>query len=76
MALYMTQSMSSLKTERITYYRKQKQEHVSHVESGTFTQDAITNYAQFNHLSREQVVVGSDYKSKQGVPTGGKVYEI
>ncbi|WP_028997594.1 hypothetical protein [Azohydromonas australica] len=76
MALYMTQSMTSANTERITYYRKQSQPHVSHAESGAFTQAAIANYAQFNHIQPTAVVVGSDYRSGQGVPTGGKVYEI
>lgn len=72
---YMTQSMSSAKTIKITYYRAQSQPHVSHQESGAFTNAAIANYAQFNHLNPQDVEPGT-FKSGQGVPTGGKVFEI
>ena len=75
MALYMTQPMSSPKTETITYYRKQSQPHPSHAESGAFTQAAKSNYATFNHISETDVIEGT-YRSSQGVPTGGKTYEI
>ncbi|OOE76072.1 hypothetical protein [Salinivibrio sp. ML290] len=75
MANYMVQSMSSDKTIPITYYRKQSQPHVTHQESEAFTRDAIDNYAEFNHLELNQVVAGH-YRSSQGVPTSGKVYEI
>jgi len=72
---YMTQTMSSPKTELITYYRKQKNQHPSHDESGAFTQAAQFNYATFNRIEENQVVVGP-YRSGQGVPTGGKTWEI
>ncbi len=74
MAKYMTQSMSSANTETITYYRQQSA-HPSHAESGQFTADAIANYAAFNHIEESAVVKGT-YRSDQGVPTGGKTYEI
>lgn len=48
---------------------------MSHDESGAFTQDAKQNYSTFNNLNVDQVVEGT-FKSSQGVPTGGKVYEI
>jgi hypothetical protein len=74
---FMTQKISDQggKCIPITYYRQQTQPHVSHDESGAFTQDAKQNYATFNHLNADQVVEGT-FKSSQGVPTGGKVYEI
>ncbi len=75
MAIYMTQQMSSANTIPITYYRKQSQPHVSHEESGAFTQAAKQNYAQFNNINIDQVDAGT-YRSGQGVPTGGKTYEI
>ncbi|WP_223254583.1 hypothetical protein DUT67_10755 [Pectobacterium peruviense] len=75
MAIYMTQQMSNPKTITITYYRKQSSEHVSHDESGRFTKDAVDNYAKFNNLRTEEVVKGN-YKSGQGVPVGGKVFQI
>lgn len=75
MALHMTQPMSSPKTETITYYRKQSKPHVSHEESGAFTEAAKSNYATFNNISRTDVTEGT-YRSSQGVPTGGKTYEI
>jgi hypothetical protein len=75
MAYYMTQVMSSVRCEPCNYYRKQSSEHVSHVESGKFTGDAMNNYAVFNHIPVVSVVAGR-YMSEQGVPTGGKTYEI
>ncbi|MCE2027185.1 hypothetical protein [Sessilibacter corallicola] len=75
MANYMTQSMDSPKTEKITYYRKQSQPHPSHEESSQFTRDAKKNYAEFNHIPEADVEEGS-YRSGQGIPTGGKTYEI
>lgn len=75
MALYMTQSMASPNTVKITYYRQQSQPHPSHEESGAFTAAAKSNYASFNHISEGSVEVGT-YRSSQGVPTGGKTYEI
>ena len=74
MPKYMTQAMSSDKTEKITYYRKQP-DHPTHKTSGQFTQDAISNYAKFNHIDESKVVKGT-YKSGQGVPTSGKTFEI
>lgn len=75
MALYMTQPMASPNTIKITYYRKQSQPHPSHEESGAFTAAAKSNYATFNHIPGSDVEEGI-YKSSQGVPTGGKTYEI
>lgn len=75
MALYMTQSMSSPNTIKITYYRRQYQPHPGHEESGAFTAAAKTNYATFNHIEEDIVEEGS-YRSSQGVPTGGKTYEV
>jgi len=75
MALYMTQQMSSPTTIPITYYRKQSQPHVSHQESEAFTHAAQQNYAQFNNIAPNAVVLGA-YRSSQGVPTAGKTYEI
>ena len=75
MAMYMTQSMSSPKTMLITYYRKQAHGHPSHAESGKFTNDARSNYAKFNNISEGVVTVGT-YRSSQGIPIGGKTYEI
>ena len=75
MALYLTQKMSSGQLPAITYYRKQQTDHPNHTETGEFTQDAKSNYAQFNHISEDQVEVGV-FKSRQGIPTSGKTYEI
>ena len=75
MALYMTQKMSSAKTIPINYYRKQSTEHVSHDESGRFTEAAQANFAKFNNIGVANVEVGRFYSS-QGVPTGGKTHEI
>jgi hypothetical protein len=75
MAIYMTQQMSSEKCIPITYYKKQSSEHVSHTESGAFTTAAKTNYSAFNHVAVGKVVAGA-YKSGQGVPTGGKTFEL
>jgi len=75
MALYMTQSMDTAKTIKITYYRKQTQPHPSHAESGAFTDAAKANYAEFNSIPESDVEEGT-YRSSQGVPTAGKVYEI
>jgi hypothetical protein len=75
MPFYMTQKMSGGKAIPITYYRKQTQEHVSHTESGAFTTAAKANFATFNNLALGTVAEGS-YKSGQGVPIGGKVFEI
>jgi hypothetical protein len=75
MALYLTQKMSSGTLEAITYYRKQTNEHPSHTETGKFTQDAKNNYATFNHIPVANVRE-SAFKSGQGIPTGGKTYEI
>jgi hypothetical protein len=75
MPKYMTQKMSSGKLPTKTYYRKQTQDHVSHEESGAFTQAAKSNYAQFNHIDEAAVVEGT-YKSGQGIPTGGGTFEI
>jgi hypothetical protein len=72
---YMTQKMSSGKCIAITYYRKQTQVHVSHDESGRFTQAAKGNYATFNNLQANTVVEGT-FQSGQGVPIGGKVFEV
>ena len=70
----MTQPMSTPNTTKITYYRKQSA-HPSHEESGAFTAAAKSNYATFNNISKNTVDEGT-YKSSQGIPTGGKTYEI
>jgi hypothetical protein len=75
MAFYMVQKMSSGTLPAKTYYRKQSSAHVSHDESGKFTQDAKENYAKFNHISEDKVVEGK-YESGQGVPTGGSTFQI
>jgi len=75
MALYMTQPMSTANTIKITYYRKQSQPHPSHDETGAFTNAAVANYANFNDIPAAAVERGA-YKSGQGVPTGGKTYEV
>ena len=75
MALYMTQKMSSANTTDKVYYRKQTQPHVTHVESGKFTTDAKANYAEFNHITTDDVVEGA-YKSGQGIPDVPNAYEI
>ncbi len=72
---YMTQKMSSGQCIPITYYRRQTQPHVSHDESGAFTQAAKQNYATFNHINVNQVDEGK-FNRGQGVPTGGKVFGI
>jgi hypothetical protein len=69
---YMTQKMSSGTRTPITYYRKQTQAHVTHKESGAFTQAAKTSYAATNNLTVGQVEAGT-FKSGQGVPTGSNV---
>jgi len=75
MPQYMTQTMSSGTLPPKLYYRRQTQPHVSHEESGRFTQDAKNNYAAFNHIPVNQVVEGT-YHSGQGVPTAPNRYEI
>ena len=75
MALYMTQKMSSGTLIPITYYRKQANDHPSHTETGAFTDAATNNYATFNHIAVAKVEVGK-FNSNQGVPTGGKTYEV
>lgn len=75
MPLYMTQKTSSGRLPAITYYRRQTQPHVSHVESGAFTQAAQVAYAATNHVAVGEVELGA-YHSGQGVPTGGKVEQI
>lgn len=75
MANYMTQKMSHPKCIPITYYRMQSTQHVSHVESGAFTQAAKTNYSTFNNVPPGSVEEGK-FQSGQGVPTGGKTYQI
>ena len=72
---YMTQPMSSAKTEKITYYRQQSSAHVSHDESEAFTAAAKANYATFNNIDESAVEEGN-YRSGQGIPTGGKTYQI
>jgi hypothetical protein len=59
-----------------TYYRQQSSAHVSHDESGRFTQDAIANYVAFNHLRNNDGIEVGHYQSGQGVPAGIGTYEI
>jgi hypothetical protein len=75
MAKYMTQRMSSGKLPPKTYYRKQTQDHVTHEESGAFTQAAKSNYARFNNIHEDAVDLGT-YRSGQGIPTGVGTFEI
>lgn len=75
MPLYMTQKTSSGVLPAITYYRRQTQPHVSHVESGAFTQAAQLAYATAKQVPVGAVELGA-YKSGQGVPTGGNVEQI
>ncbi|NER38845.1 MAG: hypothetical protein F6J93_33645 [Oscillatoria sp. SIO1A7] len=75
MALYMVQPMSSGTLPKKTYYRKQTSTHVSHDESGRFTQDAKSNYATFNHIPESKVVPGK-FMSGQGKPSGSGTFEI
>ena len=72
MPLYMTQKTSAGTLPATTYYRRQTQPHVSHVESGAFTLAAQQAYAVAHTLPVADVVLGS-YKSGQGVPVGGNV---
>lgn len=72
---YMTQKMSSGQLLAVTYYRKQISDHPSHAESGAFTTTATSAYAVANNIPVDQVVVGN-YKSGQGIPTGGATEEI
>ena len=69
MAKYMTQKASSGTLPAITYYRKQSA-HPSHTESGQFTTDLKTNYANKYNIKTSAVALGT-YKSGQGIPTGG-----
>jgi hypothetical protein len=75
MPSYMTQKMSSGRLKATTYYRKQTQPHVSHDESGRFTQDAKRDYATERGVAESAVEVGT-FKSGQGIPTGGEVKPI
>ena len=70
----MTQKMESGILTPITYYRKQSS-HPSHSESSKFTDDAKTDYATINNISKENVEEGT-YRSNQGIPTGGETKEI
>lgn len=70
MALYMTQKMSSGILAAVTYYRKQKNEHPSHDESGAFTSAAVRHYAGANNIEESEVEQGK-YQKCQGVPNGG-----
>lgn len=72
---YMVQSMSSGALSTIVYYRRQSSAHVTHAESGGFTQDAINNYAQRQHIAINQVVEGR-YRSGQGRPNNPNAEEI
>ncbi|OYD88073.1 hypothetical protein CDG77_25760 [Nostoc sp. 'Peltigera membranacea cyanobiont' 213] len=72
---YLVQKMSSGTLPPKTYYRRQTTEHSSHDETGRFTQDAKRNYAEFNHISEDQVEVGT-FRSGQGIPTDKGTFEI
>jgi hypothetical protein len=71
----MTQKMSSGVLQAVTYYRKQSQDHVSHVESGKFTTDAKNHYAAANGILASAVEAGT-YKSGQGVPDGANTHDL
>ena len=60
---------------RITYFRKQKVAHPTHLESTTFTSDAVREYEAANPLRVLGIEHGT-YKKNQGVPTGGICEEI
>ncbi|MCF7222273.1 hypothetical protein [Marilutibacter chinensis] len=75
MALYMTQTMSEGVHPSVLYYRKQTQPHVSHEESGRFTQDAVNDYARTYDVPADQVEKGK-YMSSQGKPKSNKAVEI
>lgn len=70
----MTQKMSAGVRIPITYYRKYSG-HATHEASGQFTRDSKANYASFNNILLTTVTEGT-YKSAQGVPIGGKTWEI
>jgi hypothetical protein len=72
MAEYMVQKMSSGIKKATTYYRKQKQSHVSHEVSSKFTFDAKADYAKKMKVALTTVEEGH-YQSGMGVPTGGDV---
>ncbi|MEM7592878.1 MAG: hypothetical protein AAF383_15400 [Cyanobacteria bacterium P01_A01_bin.83] len=72
---YMTQKMSYGTHQAITYYRKQKNDHPNHSETGAFTTAAKQNYANSNNLKVSEVEAGK-YHSGQGVPTGGTTRKI
>jgi hypothetical protein len=74
MAQYLIQKMSSGTLKPITYYRKQSA-HPSHSETGRFTQEAKKHYAKARGIQESEVDVGN-FKSGQGVPTGGETEEI
>ncbi len=69
MPKYMVQSVESGTLGKITYYRKQTQDHVSHDESGRFTQDAQARYRTDKNLAGTAAVELGSYKSGQGVPS-------
>ncbi len=75
MAKYMVQSMEYGTHGKIVYYRKQSSGHVSHTESGRFTQDAKAAYALAKGVTADLVEEGS-YRSNQGVPGDRNAEEI
>lgn len=75
MAQYMTQPMSEGVNPTVLYYRKQSQPHVSHSESGKFTEDAVKKYASTYDVSADSVEKGK-YKSSQGKPKSDNAVEI
>jgi hypothetical protein len=75
MPSYFTQTMSSGTLKSKMYYRKQRQDHASHDESGAFTQAAKQAYATLNNVAIADVVEGK-FMSGQGVPTTPGAEEI
>ncbi len=75
MPKYMVQKMESGTHTPITYYRKQRNPHPSHGESGAFTTAAKNAYAAAVGVLVSAVVAGT-YRSGQGVPQGGQTEEI
>lgn len=72
---YMSQTFSSPKTEEVTYYRKQSQPHVGHLELECFMRDAKREYAKTYCISEEDIEEGKA-KSCQGIPAFVKFEEI
>jgi len=58
MPFYMTQTMSCGDLPVKRYYRQQTSQHVSHRDSGAFTQAAKADYAAFNNIDQKYIREG------------------